>query len=368
MPKGTFGGSSFTYGVKNALAFNPLNNSLFITGHDHQQMVAEVSIPNPIVTSQEGNLPTATVLQPFADASDGKMFTVDSGTIKVGGLLAVNNKLYGTAYSYYDASGDQTLSHFSSSQDLSKQGDAQGMYKVGTEKTGYVSGYMTPIPTEWQTSFGGPAITGNCCLSIISRTSYGPAAFVFDPAKLGQQSPVPAAPLVYYPSSHPLAEWSSTSPHFNGTTKISAIVFPKNSRSLLFLGRHGTGAWCYGTGGTGGECNDPTSTNKGNHAYPYVNQIWAYDALDLLKVKEGNKSPWEINPYQTWQFTLPFQTEGDSPISGGTYDPSTQRIFISHDRGSSPLIIHVYKLNLSTTNTDTTPPAQPKNLELRIIP
>ena len=204
---------------------------------------------------------------------------------------------------------------------------------------------MTHIPPEWQTSFGGPAITGNCCLSIISRTSYGPAASVFDPANVGQQSPVPATPLVHYTSSDPLAAWNATSPYFNGTTKIKGVVFPKDSRSLLFFGIHGTGTFCYGEAS---ECNDPVKSSKGNHAYPYVNQVWAYDALDLLKVKNGEKSPWEVTPYQIWQIPLPFQAETSRAI-GATYDPSTQRIFISHNRGGGRLIIHVFRLNLKWT-------------------
>ncbi len=356
LPKGTFGGSNFTYGGE-VIEYHPLNNSLFIVGHSHHQMVAEVSIPTPLVTSQEEDLPIATVLQPFTDASEGKMYTIDSGTIKMGGLLAFNNKLYGATYSYYDANGSQTLSHFSSSLDLSIQGDAEGMYKVG-DNAGFVSGYMTHIPPEWQTSFGGPAITGNCCLSIISRTSYGPAASVFDPANVGQQSPVPATPLVQYPSSDPLREWDTTNLYFNGTTKIKGVVFPKDSRSLLFFGIHGTGTYCYGEADV---CNDPVDNSKGNHAYPYVNQVWAYDALDLLKVKNGEKSPWEVTPYQIWQIPLPFQAETSKPI-GATYDPSTQRLFISHNRKGDRLIIHVFRLNHVTTGSDTTPPGTPQGL------
>ena len=59
----------------------------------------------------------------------------------------------------------------------------------------------------------GPALTGQCCLAIISRTSYGPAVSVFDPNDLGVKNPVPDIPLLYYPASHPLADWSATSPY-----------------------------------------------------------------------------------------------------------------------------------------------------------
>ncbi len=369
LPTGTIGDSSFGYGGS-ALAYHASNNSLFLVGHDHHQMVAEISIPTPIISTEEQNLHTATVLQSFTDASEGKMYTIDDTVngIKVGGLLSSNNKLYGSAFAYYDADGSQTFSHFSSSFNLSLTGDVTGMHQIAAPKAGFVSGYMTPIPDQWQTSLGGPAITGNCCIPIISRTSYGPAAFVFNPSDIGNKSPVPATSLVYYPSSNPLGAWgeslSPSNPYFNGTTQIKGVVFPKESRSLLFIGTQGLGEYCYGSGGTTGDCYDPIKTQKGNHAYPYTNQVWAYDVLDLIKVKNGEKLPWELEPYHVWQFTLPFQIEGDKVVYGAAYDPTRQRIFMSHYRGGKPLI-HVFKLNISEDfDNDTSPPSSPSSLQI----
>ena len=55
-------------------------------------------------TTVLSDLATASVLQPFADATEGKMGAVGSGTVKVGGLLSYNGKLNLTAYLYYDYS------------------------------------------------------------------------------------------------------------------------------------------------------------------------------------------------------------------------------------------------------------------------
>ena len=55
---------------------------------------------------------------------------------------------------------------------------------------------------------------------------------------------------------------------------------------MLGLIKQGTGTFCYGEGAT---CNDPTDSSKGNHAYPYQYQVWAYDANDLAAVKAGSK-------------------------------------------------------------------------------
>ena len=239
-----------------------------------------------------------------------------------------------------------------------------GPAQVGTLGAGFVSGYMTLIPPEWQSAFGGPALTGNCCLSVISRTSYGPAAFVFDPAAVGDSVPVPDSPLVYYPSSHPtLGTWGdSWDPSWgivwDGSTMIRGIIFPDDSRSVLFFGTQGVGGFCYGEGTSDPSlagkptpdgtiwCYDPGNPYKGTHGYPYTAMVWAYDAKELLAVKQGEKQPWEVTPYATWPLTLPF---GSATIGGAAYDAATGTIYVSQQfgNGSEP-VIHAFTVeNLS---------------------
>ena len=218
--------AGFEYGGT-ALAFNPLRNSLFLVGHDWDQFTAEISIP-----SLGG---TATLLQPLVDASEGK--NVGAGTTKVGGNLVYNGKLYFTKYLYYDASGSQTLSHFIRPLDLSVKGQVMGPFRVGSLGAGFYSGYFGLIPAEWQSALGGPVLTANCCLSIISRTSFGPAAFAIDPANIGVTQN--AAPLVYYPSHHPtLARYHGpANPYWTAST-IGSLVwcFPRAPLASFSLG------------------------------------------------------------------------------------------------------------------------------------
>ena len=343
VPEGDFGApewTGFTYGGT-ALAFNPTNSSLFVVGHDHHHLAAEISVPKIVDSNKLSDLATAKVLQPFADPTDGLLGTVDDDTIKVGDLLVSDGQLYGTVYTYYDADASQLLSSFVRSTTLS-QASTKEMVQVGTLGAGLVSGYMAHIPAAWQAALGAPALIGQCCIPIVSRTSYGPSAFAFDPAHIGQQSPVPATPLLYYPTENPLAAWESTGTLFNGATMMGGLVFPKGSRSLLFFGRQGIGSFCYDTGPA---CNDPTDDSKGCHAYPYITQVWAYDVLDLLAVKNGEKKPWELSP-TTWELTLPFAS-ADRIIVGTTYDPATQRIFLSSYRTDGDLpLIHVLEVEL----------------------
>jgi hypothetical protein len=370
--------SGFNFGGT-ALTYNPTNDSLFLVGHNWYQLTAEISIPAIVNSTVLDDLNTATVLQPFADVTEGNRSNLGDGGTAVdtsgeplGGFLVQDDLLIGTAFGYYDAGNVVRLSHFTSTLDLAAVGDFHGMFAVGSAPAipnpAFVDGYMGLVPPEWQASFGGPALTGNCCLSIISRTSLGPAVSVFAPAGLGTVDPVPAAPLVGYPIDHPtLGTYGdqSSSVLFNGSMGIHGVVFPQATRSVLFFGKRGTGTFCYGEGVSDPAldltncdpaypdvlcCYDPANASKGGHSYPYVYLALAYDALDLLAVKDGQKQPWEIVPYAEWQLALPFAQEY-ADILGAAYDPATQRIYLTQDGGDLPgccghlPVVHVYQVN-----------------------
>lgn len=330
-------GSSLGY-AGHALSYNPANHSLFYGGHDWYQQLCEIGIPPTIALTQ-----TASVLQDCDDVTEGRLGLIDEGTIKLGGTLRHNDRLIVSAYTYYDADGNQAVSHFASELDLSQAGDIQGPYQVG-DWAGIVSGYMAPIPLEWQAALGGPALTGNCCLSIISRTSYGPAVSVFDPDQVGVVEPISATHLLHYPASHPLAEWDATGPYFNGSTNIVGVAMLPGTRTALFFGRHGIGEFCYGTGEN---CGDPVSPYQGTHAYPYVHQVWAYDVDDLVAVKEGTLEPWEVMPYEIWRLDEMDDT-GSATIAGAAFDPASGRVYITESYGENPAV-HVYQINLPSS-------------------
>jgi uncharacterized protein (DUF2147 family) len=331
LPSGKFGGTTdgFPYGGS-AIAFNPSRGTLVMTGMIYDQMTAEITIP-----ACGG---TASVVTNFTDDLEGKLHSInpsDSNRQLIGGHLFYNGKLYVSAFSYYDGNGTQVLSHFVRPADLTVKGQVTGPFRAGSMGAGWYSGYMTPIPAEWQSALGGPALTGNCCLSIISRTSYGPSVSSFDPTHLGT-----ANELVGYDQGHQTLGTYGTSgahPKFNGSTRIKGIVFPQGSSSVIFIGRTGTGNYCYGEASA---CGDPSNNSKGEHAYPYVMYAWAYDANDLAAVRAGTKQPWQVTPYATW--TLP--GSGDSEYSGATaYDPATGHIYVVQESATSDArpIVHV---------------------------
>ncbi len=319
-----------------ALTVDPARNGLFFGGHDWYQELCEISIPTTISLTQ-----TASILQNCTDVTEGRLDQVDDYLPKLGGTLVYSDRLIIAAYGYYDANYNQVLSHFASSPTLSQTGDIQGPYQVG-DWAGSVSGYMTTIPLEWRSALGGPALTGQCCIPIVSRTSAGPAASVFDPDDVGRTNPISATTVLAYPLAHPLADVDTQNDYFNLATQIVGIAFPPGTRSVLFFGKQGIGPYCYGTGA---ECNDPIDGAKGTHAYPYVHQVWAYDALDLLAVKNGQKQSWAVQPYALWRL-YQMDNTGSASIAGATYDPASGRVYITEAYGAEPAV-HVYQLAVS---------------------
>jgi hypothetical protein len=347
---------TFAYGGT-ALAYNPRRHSLFAVGHDWYQLTAEVTIPRAVRSSRLRDLHRSRFRQPFTDATGGNIDATGGDGNKIGGQLVYRGRLYGSVYVYYDAAGAQVVSHWGRPSTSLTHGSANGLYRVGSVGTGFVSGFLAEVPRTWRRLLGGPALTGNCCIPIISRTSFGPAAFAFDPAKLRGGR---AVPLLYYPQKHPtIGAWDgswnpSKGVFFGGGTTIRGLVFPRGTRSVLFFGTQGVGPFCYGEGTDRRElagtptpdgttwCYDPDGSSKGTHAYPYVPEVWAYDARDLLAVRRGRKRPWQVKPYAAWRLRLPF---GSPQIGGATYDPRAGRIYVSQQYGddSQPLI-HVFKV------------------------
>ena len=124
VPQGTTDTNTFNYGGT-SLAFNPANNSLFMTGHVLHQLSSEIKIPAIVNSTNINNLNTAAILQQFRDPTEGKLNSInpsDPNSKKVGGHFIYNGKLYVTGYSYYDGAVTQKTSHFVRPTNLSTSG------------------------------------------------------------------------------------------------------------------------------------------------------------------------------------------------------------------------------------------------------
>lgn len=386
VPNSSSGGGdtgSINFGGR-ALGYNPGNpGSLFISCFAPGNLIAEISLPTPVISSDITKLPTAKFLQVCADPTSGGTMPNISNGFNIGGILVHNGKLITTKYAWYDGNAEQTHAFFVKGNTNLSQKNATGAYSLsGAPNIGFLDGHMTPIPSEWQTALKGPVLAGNNSLSIISRTSWGPDGFAFDPALLTNPATiVPAKPLFYYTSAnHGLGSWDGPAPNnvstwwnMAGTNGYRGAVIPGGTSSILYFGAQGMGPFCYGEGqnnpaipnGTATSdgsqtCYDPVDGSKGTHGYPYQYQIMAFNLNELAAVAAGTKEPWAVKPYAVWPLNGIIGMNGkDNSVAGGTaYDPTTRRIYFSAP-GSDTVVtysnlplIHVWQV----VDIGTTPP------------
>src|SRR5262249_53781555 len=156
---------------------------------------------------------------------------------------------------------------------------------------------------------------------------------------------------VYYPVSNPLGPYMGpANPLQNGTTSINGVAFVPGTSSVLFFGTTATNYAGYGTPEAYG---DVVHDGKGPHSLngQYAFQVWAYDANHFAAAKQGKVKPWQVVPYDVWNFTVPIP--GNYQIGGVAFDSTTGRLYVSvknadHEafRSSLPLI-EVFQVNLT---------------------
>ena len=94
-------------------------------------------------------------------------------------------------------------------------------------------------------------------------------------------------------------------------------------------------------------CYDPTSNDKGQHAFPYRLQFWAYDVNDLAAVRAGDRKPWDVRPYAVWPFELPPIGDPYPRLGAISYDSARRRLFLTQLFGdkegySRRPVLHVF--------------------------
>ncbi len=348
------------------ICYNPVNDSLFVSGHDWYQRIGEVTIPAVVKSTTISSLKRSAVIQPLNSYMNRiPVFETDTNGIKTGDMLIVNGRLVVSLYQYYDGNADAKKSHIIfDSLDLNSP--IHGEFGPTGILAGYVAGYMCLVPVEWRERLGTTCVTGQCGLAITTRTSAGPALVGFDPLKFNDPAvPFPVTPYVSYPflhggsspDDHPLqSPMSGNNNIYNLSSNVTGVLFPDGTDSVWFIGSRGIGNLGYGEGvnqisldgkkSPGGTYNyDPCNNYKGYHAYPYSPIVWAYDANDFLAAKNGTKKPWEVKPYDVWPFDLLIKGCAGN-VGGVAFDPVSRRVFITALAVASggEAIIHVFKV------------------------
>lgn len=364
-------GQTLSYGG-NYMAYHPGGDggkgSLFISGHPYGGLVAEISVPTPVLNTDVGALPIASMLQPLRDPTGGMADQISSTygvAPSLGGMLSTDGRLMWALYQYYDVSGDQDFPSLGSSATDLAHASPKGPWRLGSWYSHNYSGYLAEIPPSYRSSLSGFHILagktnapgeGNRNFS-----SEGPAAFGFDPQQTGTLPDATftfaSVEYLYYTLADPLRYTVEGTTHaWKGANSVGGMAFSASSdasrAALVFVATVGLQPGdCYGEGWA--DCQDACDNSKGFHAYPYRAVAFYYDPRDLVRVGSGTTRPEDVKPYATvdltpWFFTRANQCDNRGGVS---YDPTSRRLFIAEldaDNETGPYqggaVIHVFSI------------------------
>lgn len=348
------GASRFGYGGW-AFALNADANSIYVVGHDNDQLVAEVSIPTPLDHHAAGiaGLNTASFLQNFTDITEGMAPSLNSGNgFQINGLAYLpaqgsqtSSHLYWTAREYYNVDRSDDLSHGMSELDFAHP-NAQGLWRLSPNMRS--AGYIMTIPEDFANTYlGGKRLaSGLFTQQGVSATSAGPALFAFAPWLDDVNGIAPAAgtalsntPLVYYPynedgsesgeqiteSSWWVHEGSSNFPEFQIPDRWDSAVWIEtpSSHGIVVFGQRADGRTYYGDQRPG-DC----TIAKGYHGEPYHPSLVMYDPSDLAAVASGNKNPTTVLPYLEQDTSSLFVNTCVFEFHGAGYDAQQQLLYV----------------------------------------
>jgi hypothetical protein len=242
--------------------------------------VGEVSTPAFVDTSSLGSMNTASIVHSSFDVFEGNKNDIASispfdqcgNGCYVGGLaFNTGGDLIASVFPYY--SSDVPLSHFKLEGDVS--GYIGGPYgfedpAITTRHNGVFAGAMALVPSNRRSYIEGPWVTGQCCISIGSRTNWGPGFASVDLDDLGAS--IAAAKIFSgFPSANPnlgsqysgycdaRGTKSGGSYQYICSTATTGVAIPTVGRTLITAGIRGDiDHYCYGSNVSAGTYDTPS--------------------------------------------------------------------------------------------------------------
>ena len=204
----------------NYCGYNPSRGSLFVTSAtgvdtpDHAPVVAEITIPTPLITGDTTALPAAAWLQPLTLITD--YYTALSLDVReMKGMWCDGSNLFFTLSCIYDNSPPAwSHGYVSSCNAFSGTANQHGMYALATPGgpvgslpvaagTGrQVAGHIVEIPAAWRPALGGfTHLSGNSSQSIVGHLAACLGLIAFDINSLGA-TPAPSFGLVWFDTNN----------------------------------------------------------------------------------------------------------------------------------------------------------------------
>lgn len=342
VPDGMHGDSRFGYST-GRVAYNPKNNTLYLSGHDYEQMIAEITIP-PLTIGAVEDMGIAHVVTNFFDPSDqlGKQIVPNR---KLGGLHVFNDTLYWSFWEYYNVSNDDPPVLGFSNNDPS-QLSATGMYRIGNFNVQKTGGYIVEIPKDFADQHLNGwrlAVGHNGGIPGLASTSLGPALIAIDHTLPSARTS--AQLLMQYPYLGS-SDGGDVINHQACDRYHAVSWISYNGRSVvMFAGSKSLGETYYGPGREG-DC----SASKGYHCSPYTSRFLFYNPEDFVKVINGQNEP-NIAPIASVDDLGGIIKTCRGLITDMTFDQQRGLLYVVQDKADTISnqyealpVIHVYKI------------------------
>jgi hypothetical protein len=302
--------------------------SLWITGHDYERYVFELTIPTPSPNIFDWNrLPKPRLLTVPTQFTNG----CNSDTEWFSGVEVHGNSIWGSCTNWYNVSGED-LTRVMWRRKLSDLSNLEGPFHAGTVgdpefHSNRQGQYLMSIPADWAAAHLG----GKTLATGLNRANFGgsqgPTLLAFDP-----DDPSDGYDLLYYRDLDPCYgnKDQCDYPGYTLCDYWSSATWVRTSTSdtVLISGKKYYGENNY----DGGWLCDPG-----------FGAIIFYDAGDLADRIDGSIAPWNVTPYATWHPTELWWA--DSELGGITFDRDNGYLYVIETYAwyDGTAIVHVYQ-------------------------
>jgi len=299
------------------------SGSLFAVGHDHHQMVSEITIPLPIISINKNTseLNTATTLQAFQDITGGLFGELEIPRAGLAYLAAQGSqqtdKLH-FAWGQHFQGGDS--SHGWSELTLNNP-QTKGAWLFGAYANYTTNDYLFEVPSAWSDIYTPGQRLASGRYRDGDWSGHGPALFIYQPWKTDSPSPAGASiseitPLLLYGIQEPgmieitnqegmQMEGFSRADEWSGAAWLTA----GNKAAVIFVGTKAIGESWYGysNGVVYPISGDPNDVIPPLPDWPHDDRGWwsanigarilFYDSEDLAEVAAGRMETYQPQPY-----------------------------------------------------------------------
>lgn len=359
-----------------ALTFNPAGDpngkndgfpgSLFAAGHDHRLLIAEITIPEPVISKDPEALPTAAFLQPFNDLLPN-LFPPDQDLPRIG-IEYLDGNLH---YVHGQHFQDFEPSHGWANTDL-KNPQPVGPYLFGSYTNYITSDYLFLIPETWsETNLPGYRLVAGRFREGVWGGG-GPALLAYRTDNIINNQITEITPLLLFGTQEPGMTDITSAPeqHMVGYKEADhwwdgAWLTQGDRSAVVFVGTKAVGESWYGfsngvrwdydcaESNTCPQVPDWPHDNRGYWAEDYQAQLLFFDPNELAAVARGEMNTWEPQPYATLILDPDFfdpqinLEEYKTDLTGAmAFDEKNglvyifERLAVNYDS-----IVHVYRLN-----------------------